>query len=426
MWELWGALRFGGTVVVVPYWVSRSPKVFYELLVQEHVTVLNQTPSAFQQLMQAEESAEIAEPLSLRLVIFGGESLDLQRLKPWFDRHGDQCPQLINMYGITETTVHVTQRLLSTEDLQQTATSVIGSPIPDLQVFILDNDQQPVPIGIPGEMYIGGEGVTRGYLNHPELTGTRFIPNPYSHNPGTRLYRSGDLARYLSNGDIEYLGRVDDQVKIRGFRIELGEIDSILTKHPKVRESVAIVREDQQDSQRLVAYIVWQHGESLPVEDLRRYLGMWLPDHMIPSAFVPLDSLPLTIHGKVDRNALPAPEATRPHVTQPLELPRTPVEQELAKIWCTLLGVDQVGIHDDFFDLGGHSLLLTQLANRIFDTFQISLPLRTLFDLSTIEQMTLALLERQVETIDETTIDAMLQKLDHLSPNQVSQLLDGT
>lgn len=217
-----GALLHGGKLVIVPYWLSRSPEAFYQLLCQQKVTVLNQTPSAFRQLIQAEES--LNHQLALRLVIFGGEALEIPSLQPWLERHGDRYPQLVNMYGITETTVHVTYRPITMADLQVNSGSVIGRPIPDLQVYILDQYQQLVPIGVSGEMYIGGGGLAPGYLNRPDLTTAKFIPHPFSNQPDARLYKSGDLARYLPNGDIEYLGRIDHQVKIRGFRIELGKL----------------------------------------------------------------------------------------------------------------------------------------------------------------------------------------------------------
>ncbi|AVZ31630.1 non-ribosomal peptide synthetase [Nodularia spumigena] len=256
VWELWGALLYGGSLVIVPYWVSRDPSAFHTLLRQEQVTVLNQTPSAFRQLIRVEELAKTGESqLSLRLVIFGGEALEPQSLQPWFEGYKDQSPQLVNMYGITETTVHVTYRPLSIADVNNSK-SLIGVPIPDLQLYILDEQLKPLPIGIKGEMYIGGAGLARGYLNRPELTAERFIPNPFSDAPEARLYKTGDLARYLENGDIEYLDRIDNQVKIRGFRIELGEIEAALLKYPEVQEAVVMARTDQPGDKRLVAYIV--------------------------------------------------------------------------------------------------------------------------------------------------------------------------
>ncbi|MBD3307338.1 amino acid adenylation domain-containing protein [candidate division KSB3 bacterium] len=254
VWEIWGAWLYGGRVVVISHGLSRSPEAFYSLLSRERVTVLNQTPSAFRQLIQAEESVGQL-PLALRLVIFGGEALELQSLKPWFERHGDRQPQLVNMYGITETTVHVTYRPLSLQDLERPA-SVIGVPIPDLHCYIVDSQFQLAPIGVPGELCVGGAGLARGYLNRPELSAERFVAHPWSVLPGSRLYRSGDLARYLPDGDIEYLGRIDHQVKIRGFRVELGEIEAALAAHPAVKEAIVIIREDRPDDQRLIAFLV--------------------------------------------------------------------------------------------------------------------------------------------------------------------------
>ena len=423
VWELFGALLYGGKMILVPHWVSRAPDTFYERVINEQVTILNQTPSAFQQFIRAEEAARITSDVSLRWVIFGGEALDFQSLKPWWERHGDQIPQLINMYGITETTVHVTYRPLTLVDLAPAVTSRIGNPIPDLQLYILDQFQQPVPIGVPGEMYIGGAGVTRGYVNQPKITSARFIPNPYSQQFGARLYRSGDLARYVPSGDIEYLGRIDHQVKIRGFRIELGEIESVLAQYPEIRKAVTIVREDQLDDKRLVAYLVVADETTFAIPTLRSYLGQWLPNYMIPSTFIILTSLPLTSNGKIDRERLPAPASSRENSDQPFEHARSPIEEKLGNIWKELLNVEQVGIRDSFFDLGGHSLLLTKLANRIQDTFQVRLPLRVIFDLPTIERMSQAIVEEQVKTADQGRVTHLLSKLSELTPEQVSKLL---
>ncbi len=408
VWELWGALLYGGRLVVTPYWVSRSPEAFYELLIREQVTVLNQTPSAFRQLIQTEQKAERPRELALRLVIFGGEALELQSLKPWFERHGDARPQLVNMYGITETTVHVSYRSIIAADLDQARGSLIGRAIPDLQIYILDRRLQPAPIGVPGEMYVGGAGVARGYLRRPELSAERFIADPFDDRSEARLYKTGDLARYLPDGDIEYLGRIDQQVKIRGFRIELGEIEAELNRHPSVRESVVLLREDSPGEKRLVAYLATEPGNAFTVDDLRHFLQRKLPDYMTPAAFVTLDALPLTPNGKIDRRALPAPEQSRPELAEAFVAPRNPVEELLAGVWVDVLEIERVGIHDNFFDLGGHSLLATRLFSRIRDTFQVELPLADLFEASTVAAL--------AERIEGAKREAQGSSLPRLAP----------
>jgi amino acid adenylation domain-containing protein/non-ribosomal peptide synthase protein (TIGR01720 family) len=414
VWEIWGALVYGGKLVVVPYWLSRSPEEFYKLLLTQQVTVLNQTPSAFSQLIQTEESLESTNNLSLRKVIFGGEALQLESLRPWFERHGDQSPQLLNMYGITETTVHVTYRPLTMVDLEAASASVIGRPIGDLQLYILDKHLQPVPIGVPGEMYIGGAGVARGYLNRPELTSQRFIPNPFSHKPDARLYKSGDLARYLPTGEIEYIGRIDNQVKIRGFRIELGEIEAVITQHRAVRETVVVVRLDSADSQTLVAYVVPQKEQTLVIAELRSFLESKLPSYMVPAAFVTLEVLPLTPNGKVDRKVLPAPELTQVSSSHYVP-PSTPIENLLAGIWAEILGLEKVGIDDNFFELGGHSLIATRVMSQIRQVFQLELPLRCLF-----EKLTIALLAREIETANKAGLGTQTTKIEPIE--RTSQL----
>ncbi len=411
VWELWGALFYGGRLVVVPYFVSREPESFLKLLSQEKVTVLNQTPSAFRQLMKAEESKGTSPDLKLRLVIFGGEALEVQSLKPWFERHGENSPQLVNMYGITETTVHVTYRPVTQADLNANV-SVIGRPISDLQVYLLDEHLQPIPIGVLGEMYIGGAGLVRGYLNRPDLTAERFISNPFSDEPDVRLYKTGDLARYLSDGNIEYMGRIDHQVKIRGFRIELGEIEAVLRQHPAVENAVVIAQEDIPDDKRLVAYVVASKLQRSLFGNLRNFLKQKLPDYMIPSSFVFLNALPLTPNGKVDRKALPVPDNIRPELEEDFVAPRTPVEEVLAEIWAVVLGLKQIGIYDNFLELGGHSLLATQILSRVRDTYQVELPVRELFDRPTIaglaKSIEIMLLENQdlqVSPIQATSRD---------------------
>ncbi|KYC41483.1 hypothetical protein WA1_15580, partial [Scytonema hofmannii PCC 7110] len=385
VWEIWGALLYGGRLVVVPYLVTRSPESFYQLLSQQKVTILNQTPSAFRQLMQAEQSMATVTNLSLRLVIFGGESLEINSLHPWFERHGDRHPQLVNMYGITETTVHVTYRPLSKDDFHSTL-SLIGRPIPDLQVYVLDEHQRLVPIGVPGEMYVGGAGVSRGYLNRPELTAQRFISHPFHNSTGgDRLYKTGDLARYLPNGELEYLGRIDNQVKIRGFRIELGEIEALLSQHHHVQANCVIVREDTPGDLRLVAYIVPHIDHAPTPNSLRSFLKQKLPDYMVPNAIVLLESLPLTNNGKVDRRALKAPVHSSGSDT--FVSPRNTVELQLVQIWSQILQVDNVGVKDNFFDLGGHSLLAVHLMTQMKQQFGKDIPLAMLFQHPTIEDL---------------------------------------
>ena len=420
VWELWGALFYGGKVVVVPYLVSRSPEDFYRLLVAEKVTVLNQTPSSFRQLMYAEEMLGASRELALRYVIFGGEALELQSLKPWFDRHGDKKPQLVNMYGITETTVHVTYRPIAIDDTN--GGSVIGCAIPDLQVYILDRQMQPAPIGVPGEIYVGGAGVARGYLNRPELTNERFIPDIFQAGEKRRLYKTGDLARRLSNGDVEYLGRIDLQVKIRGFRIELGEIESVLAKHVSVRESVVILANDASGEKRLVAYYTPQAGQKATNAELFAFLKDRLPEYMVPAAFVELERMPLNSNGKIDKKALPAADLARPERTEDVVTPQTPLEQEVASVWKEVLGLERVGVNENFFEIGGHSLLATRVIMLLRSRLGLSISLRLLFEYPTIGGMATALMDTLLDETDEPSLLEMISEVENLSDNEVRQL----
>ncbi|MBK5424550.1 MULTISPECIES: non-ribosomal peptide synthetase [Bacillus] len=388
VWEIWGALLYGGKLVVVPYWISRSPKDFYQLLVEEEVTVLNQTPSAFRQLIQVCEQEDENKNLQLRYVIFGGEALEPISLLPWFQRYGEKEPQLINMYGITETTVHVTYYPITLDDVQHASRSNIGKRIPDLEVYILDAYQQPVPIGVDGELYIGGAGLARGYLNRPELTAEHFISHPFSSDSKARLYRTGDLARYLPDGNLDYRGRIDHQVKIRGFRIEIGEIESTLNAYVSIKEAVVIVREDQPGDKRLVAYVVGDGN----VGAWREYLKAKLPSYMVPSGFVTMEAIPLTANGKVDREALPVPEERQ--IKSEAVAPRNSNEQILATIWKHVLGVKKVGIYDNFFEIGGDSILSIQI---ISQASQVGLKLtpKQMFECPTIAELAQVAIETQ-------------------------------
>ncbi|MFD8281479.1 amino acid adenylation domain-containing protein [Streptomyces solisilvae] len=380
VWELWGALLRGGRLVVVPFEVSRSPGEFLRLLVDEGVTVLNQTPSAFYQLMQADrEAPDLGGRLALRWVVFGGEALDVWRLTEWFDRHGDSDPVLVNMYGITETTVHVSYAALDSRIAKSGAGSVIGVGIPDLRVYVLDGGLRPVPAGVAGEMYVGGAGVARGYWNRAGLTAGRFVADPFGP-AGARMYRSGDVARWTDEGVLEFVGRADDQVKVRGFRIELGEVESVLGECAGVGQAVVVVREDRPGDRRLVAYVVPDAGVEVEAGGLRGHVAGMLPEHMVPSAFVVLGRLPLTVNGKLDREALPVPEAP---VSAGGRAPRTPREEILCGLFAEILDAPRVGVDDNFFDLGGQSLLATRLLKRIHATFGVELTIRSLFEAPT-------------------------------------------
>lgn len=423
VWEIWGALLHGGRVVAVPYPVTRAPEQFRELLHKEKVTVLNMTPSAFRQLVSAEENADQSKQLSLRFVIFGGEAIDLASLKPWFERYGDRKPQLVNMYGITETTVHVTYHPLTINDLDDAQSNPIGIPIPDLQTFVLDQHLNPVPVGVPGELFVGGAGLARGYLNRSDLTATRFIPNHLGHVAGERLYRSGDQARLRQDGSLEYLGRIDQQVKIRGFRMELREIEAAISQHPAIRETVVASFDRESGDKRLICYFV-SSDDSLGVSEIRRHLKERLPEYMIPSRFMRLGSLPLTINGKIDKKALPSASEWRPDSNEQYVAPRTPLETGLAQIWGNFLGIERIGIHDHFFDLGGHSLLATQIVYGVRDTYGIEIPLAWFFtEAPTVAGLADAIEQYQIKEAEDAEIAAALEEMMDLSDDEVKALL---
>ncbi|MFJ2034153.1 amino acid adenylation domain-containing protein, partial [Streptosporangium sp. NPDC087985] len=357
VWEMWGALSTGGRLVVVPHAVSRDAEAFYGLVHRERVTVLSQTPSAFRQFETVDGQA--AAHLDLRAVIFGGEALHQPSVRRWAGRHGYRTPLLVNMYGITETTVHVTYLELAEHHLNG-ATSRIGRPLPDLRVHVLDKHGRPCPIGVTGEVYVAGAGVTRGYVGRAQLTAERFVPDHLDGRPGGRLYRTGDVARWTAAGDLEYLGRTDTQVKIRGHRIEIGEIEATFQTHPSVLEAVVNPHRGADEQTDLAAYLV-SDGDDVPAGELRAWLSARLPDYMVPRWFVFLDVLPLTTQGKVDRRALPEPSSERPELIQQYVAPLPGDEASLAGIWSRVLGVDRVGRHDNFFDLGGDSIRSIQI-----------------------------------------------------------------
>jgi amino acid adenylation domain-containing protein len=387
VWEMYGALLYGGKLVIIPKMVSRDPDRYLAVLENEKVTVLNQTPSAFYHLSEKALNTK-KRKLNLRYIIFGGEALTLIKLKEWKEKYPNT--RLINMYGITETTVHVTFKEIEDKDIESNISN-IGIPIPTLSAYVMDRYLKLVPLGVRGELYVGGEGVGRGYLNRPELSKEKFVDSTYI--PGQRLYRSGDLGRFTANGEMEYLGRIDHQVKIRGFRIELGEIESQLLNHDGIKEVVVAVGNDQNGDNYLCAYLVTNQKPPFGIVELREYLSRRLPDYMIPSYFVEMEKIPLTPNGKIDRKALPAPKVKR---ESEYIAPRNSIEKKLVEIWSQVLGSQGtpagnrlIGINDNFFQLGGHSLKAANLISKLHKTFNVKVPLAVMFIKPTVRELSL-------------------------------------
>lgn len=377
VWEMWGALIYGGKLIVVPYWVSRSPKEFYDILVEHDVTVLNQTPTAFKQLMPVDKIYSSA--LSLRYVIFGGEALNPVDLKAWASRHLKNNVALFNMYGITETTVHVSCYRLSEQDFEHSK-SIIGQQISDLSLYILNDNLEPVAFGETGQMYIGGPGVTAGYLNNKTLTDERFIEHSLAGSVG-KLYKTGDLARRIENQNIEFIGRVDEQVSLRGFRIEMGEVETELSKIPGVIAAISMV-ELFDSGDQLVAYII--ADGKLSNREIRKSLSYRLPAYMIPSFIYRVAEIPLNINGKVDKPRLAEMRHHTSDYEGSVELfeAKSETEAKFCEQWRKLLEVEEIFENDNFFELGGHSLLATQLIYKINEIFNITIDIRDLFDLT--------------------------------------------
>ncbi len=374
VWEMWGALLHGARLVVLPRAVVLDPAELWRTVVAEQVTVFSSTPGAFEQLAGAAVDAPAG---ALRAVVLGGDRCDTARLRSWLDRFGAERPRLVNMYGITETTVHVTHHRLTPADLSGGADSPVGRPLPGVRAHVVDTHGAPVPVGGQGELLVGGPGVARGYLRRPALTADRFRPDDLGGAPGARLYSTGDLLRVSPDGGLGHLGRLDRQVKLRGYRIEPGEVESVLAGHPDLGAAAVTVRQDGERSY-LAGYVVARPGAQPAVRELRRFLGERLPAYLVPAVIVPLDRLPLTRNGKLDYAALPPPAAPVPAAA----LPSTRTERVLAGMWAELLGMasaDAIGVHDDFFDLGGDSLLVTRLHARLPEAFGVDLPMRQVY-----------------------------------------------
>jgi amino acid adenylation domain-containing protein len=421
VWEIWGALAHGGRLVIVPPAISQSPAAFYKLVSQEQVTVLSQTPSAFRLFLLADADLHGQCPLHVRSIVFSGEPLDPTLLTAWMERHGDEQPQLINMYAITETAGEITYRRLRAQDATTAARNVIGVPLPDVQIYLLDEQRQPLPMGAAGEMYISSPAVARGYHNLPELTAQRFLADPFSADPHARMYKTGDQARYLPTGELEFLGRIDNQVKLRGYRIEPGEIESALTRHPDVQQAVVVAREDASGKQ-LVAYVV---GSTSNPASLRTYLAERLPDYMVPSAILRLETFPLTPNGKIDRDRLPPPEqapieTSNTTISDPsrtaeaqtlaslwgvntaptappassqavppaeMALPAHEIEERLVHIVQKLLLRETINPTSNFFDIGATSFDMVRLHSILVEEFDTTMSVVDIFQYVTIRSL---------------------------------------
>jgi amino acid adenylation domain-containing protein len=387
VWEIFGALLHGGQVVIVPEEARTSPESFVDLVVSEKVTVLSQTPSAWLQIVPSLCQYALEHEIDLRAVVFGGEALGLPSLEAARKLKSGRDLRFINMYGITEVTVHATHHVL---DLDRPTANPppIGQPIGNTQIYVLDDRLEPVPIGVPGEMFVGGVGLARGYLHRPDLTGERFLPDPFGA-PGGRLYRTGDLARFLPDGVLEFLGRTDHQVKVRGYRIEPGEVEAVLAAHPDVREA-AVLAQGTPGDVRLIGYIT-PAADGITTSELREFLRKHLPEYMVPAMFVIVNELPLTPNGKLDRRALPIPGGLRPALAKTYVAPRTPLERLLTDVWAQVLGVQPVGVHDNFFELGGDSIVAIRLVAMLRTQLSVEVSLRELFENPSVEGLATAI-----------------------------------
>ncbi len=410
--ELFPSLLNGSTVVIRPDWLVALAD-FTQFLEQEKLTVLNLPTAYWHEWVSylAEKEASLA---ALRLVIVGTEQALPEKLVLWQEIVGNLPIRWLNAYGVTEATIGVTiYESIPCQENPPVFYVPIGRPIANTQVYTLDKYLNPTPIGVPGELYISGVCLARGYLNQPELTAERFIPNPFEKvgGKGSRLYKTGDLARYLPSGDIELLGRIDHQVKIRGFRIELGEIEARLNQHPDVSQAVVVCWEDELASKRLVAYVTPQAQQTLSVTGLRNFLKEKLPQYMMPSAFVILQTLPLTSNGKVDRRSLALPETLRPELEVPYVMPQTELECTIANIWQKVLNIENVGIDDNFFELGGHSLLIAKVHSELREIFQTDLSILDLFRYPSIGSLVEYLSQLKNQTLTDNEINIQNEKI---------------
>jgi len=377
VWEIFGPLLKGVPTVIIPEEVVKDPHLLVDKLAATRVSRISLVPSLLGVLLDSVGDLQ-KRLLDLKIWVTSGEEISVELAQ----RFGQVMPEakLINLYGSSEVSADVSCYEVADGMLDRCIP--IGRPIDNTSIYILDSHLQPVPIGVPGELYVGGVGLARGYLNQPDLTAERFIPSPFGQEQV--LFKTGDLGRYLADGDIEYLGRIDHQVKVRGFRIELGEIESQIKRLEAVSNCVVVVREDRPGDQRLTAYYVCKDGHAVSESELRRQLQAKLPEYMLPAIFMRLDALPLTPNGKVDRQALPEPETVRPDIEASFAAPRSQTEKMLADIWAEVLNVEQVGTNDNFFDLGGHSLLMIRVHSKLQEIIDQDISMITLFQYPTV------------------------------------------
>ena len=399
VWEFLWPLMTGARLVVARPGGHQDRAYLVDLIATQGITTVHFVPAMLRVFLDA-PGLEAGGPL--RRVISSGEALTTDLQERFFARLG---AELHNLYGPTEAAVDVTSWACRRGSSGPVVP--IGRPIANIQIYLLDAHLEPVPVGIPGELHIGGVGLARGYLGRPDLTAERFIPDPFSAQPGSRLYKTGDLARYRPDGRIEFLRRVDQQVKVNGIRVETGEIEVALGRHPGVKEAVVLAREDTPGDQRLVAYVVAVEPPAPSAPELRHFLKRELPEFMVPSSFVELPRLPWTPHGKVDRHALPAPDRTRPDLGQSVVAPRGPLEEALARIWADILGVERVSVHDDFFELGGHSLMAIRIVSRIREALGVELPLRRIFEMATVAEVAAAIPRAGAAAAGDPTADGL-------------------
>jgi amino acid adenylation domain-containing protein len=422
--EIYPALTNGATIVLRTDEMISSARDFMHYCQEWRTTILDLPTAYWHELTDALNNIDLKLPATVRLVIIGGEKAAFDRVAAWHTRVGEGV-RLVNTYGPTETTVAVTTCDLRAADRELRLNTVpIGRPLANTTAYLLDESLRPVPIGAPGELYIGGPGVARGYVNRPELTSEKFIPDPFSGNREARLYKTGDLVRYRPDGNIEFLGRVDNQIKIRGFRVELEEIELALRSQPGVSDCVVVLHEESDGDKRLFAYVVLSARAELTSGDLKSYLRTKLPSYMVPAWFELINALPLLPSGKINRNALPAPRFTRTEPDESFVAPRTPIERLLAVEWCDVLKLERIGIHDNFFELGGHSLLAAKVVSRVRGSLEIEFGMVDLFQAPTIAGLAALLFPRGAQHEPEDDLAALLGELASLTDEEAQLRFD--